>query len=199
MTQPTRQLFLVRHALPVVEAGICYGQLDLEVEEQAHIRLMRDVSQTAPKDALLLSSPLRRCLKTAKALEAEGFQTPLIDDRLAEMNFGNWEGQPWRAIERAQIDAWAADVVNFKPPGGESVRDIAQRALDCIASLDFSSDVVLLTHAGIIQVLTRLLRKQPLANFSETKIEYGSITTLTRTVGSDGLATFTSAPIYAVD
>jgi alpha-ribazole phosphatase len=190
MTQSVRQLFLVRHAQPVVEVGICYGQLDLDVEEAAHLRLVKDVIATAPKDALLLSSPLKRCLQTARALGAQGFQMPLIDDRLAEMNFGHWEGQPWRAIDRAQIDAWAADVVNFKPPGGESVRDIAQRALDCMASLDFSNDVVMLTHAGIIQVLTRLLRKQPLANFSETKIEYGSITTLTRTVGSDGLASF---------
>jgi alpha-ribazole phosphatase len=106
------------------------------------------------------------------------------------MNFGQWEGQAWKQIERAQIDAWAADVVNFTPPGGESVRMLANRALDAVASLDFSSDVVMLTHAGIIQVLTKLLRKQALANFSDTRVEYASITRLIRIEDQAGIARF---------
>ena len=60
---------------------------------------------------------------------------PKIDDRLAEMNFGDWEGRPWDSIPRLEIDAWAADVAGYAPPGGESPRDLQRRALDFVASL----------------------------------------------------------------
>lgn len=190
MIETVKNLYLIRHAQPVVVAGTCYGRLDLEVEHEAHEKLIQTICEQVPKHVLLLSSPLQRCLKTATALETHGYSNPVVDEKIAEMHFGQWEGQPWKTIERAQIDAWASDIVNYRPPNGESVRDLSNRALAAMAALDFSTDVALLTHAGIIQVLSKLLRKQPLANFSESKVEYGSITKLTRYERADGQVWF---------
>ena len=32
-----------------------------------------------------------------------------LDDRLAEIDFGAWEGQPWDRVVRADFDAWMND------------------------------------------------------------------------------------------
>lgn len=191
MTDIVRQLFLIRHATPIVAAGTCYGRTDLEVESEAESRLLSDIENQIPTRIKLLSSPLRRCHSTAQQLAKRGYPEPLVDERLAEMHFGDWEGQQWKHIDRSQIDAWAQDIVNFTPPGGESVRSVANRALACLAAQEFDSDLAILTHAGVIQCLCKLLLKEPLGNFSQRKIEYGSLTRLTRTQRQDGSVVFT--------
>jgi alpha-ribazole phosphatase len=192
MLASTNTLFLVRHATPKVQKGICYGRLDLETIADDAQALHEKLTTILPRDIDLHTSPLQRCASTAHALAASGWPVPTIDERLAEMHFGDWEGKPWNDIERAQIDAWAANIVDYRPPSGESVRDVAARALACIAQLSFAKDTALITHAGVIQVLNKLLLKMPLENFSASKIEYGAIISLQRTVEPDGSITFTA-------
>jgi alpha-ribazole phosphatase len=191
MSATSNTLFLVRHATPDVKKGVCYGRLDLNtIASDAQI-LHNKLMALLPRNIDLHTSPLQRCASTAHQLAAAGWPKPTVDERLAEMHFGDWEGKPWNDIERAQIDAWAADIVNYRPPNGESVRDVATRALACIASLSFEKDTVLVTHAGVMQVLNKLLLKQPLENFSANKIDYGAIIQLQRTKTPEGIVTFT--------
>ena len=97
-------LHLVRHPKPAIAPGICYGQLDISAENVAAVATcLRD---ELPPGLPVWSSPLQRCRELASLLHP----MPKIDDRLAEMNFGDWEGRPWDSIPRAEIDAWAADV-----------------------------------------------------------------------------------------
>ena len=79
-------LHLIRHPRPLVAAGICYGRLDIPAENAAAeaARLRREL----PLELPVWSSPLLRC----RALAAELHPLPRIDDRLAEMDFGAWEG-----------------------------------------------------------------------------------------------------------
>ena len=56
-------------------------------------------------------SPLRRCLQLAQGLRA--LRPDLAfrqDDRLAEMDFGDWEGWRWSDRPQAALDAWTAAV-----------------------------------------------------------------------------------------
>jgi alpha-ribazole phosphatase len=177
-----RLLYLVRHAQPQIQTGICYGRTDLALEPKAQVQLLVKLQAKIPKQIHLLTSPLQRCEQTAQELAALGWQAPQIDPRVAEMDFGDWEGQAWSDIERGQIDEWAKDIVNYRPPQGESVKDVAQRALEAISELSFEQDVAIITHAGVIQVLTKLLQRQALENFSSRKIEFGSITVLKRSI-----------------
>ncbi len=177
-----RLLYLVRHAQPQIQTGICYGRTDLALEPKAQVQLLVKLQAKIPKQIQLLTSPLQRCEQTAQELAALGWQAPQIDPRVAEMNFGDWEGQPWNEIERSQIDEWAKDIVNYRPPQGESVKDLAQRALEAVSELSFEQDVAIITHAGVIQVLTKLLQREALENFSSRKIEFGSITVLKRSI-----------------
>lgn len=164
-------LHLVRHPRPRVEAGICYGQLDLVAEnvEAAADALRSRLSSGLP----VWSSPLQRCRHLAEALHP----SPRLDVRLAEINFGDWEGRPWDAIPRQQIDAWASDVAHFVPPGGESPFMLQQRALEFVAGLAVP-EAVLVTHAGVIRVLLAHWRNLPPERWSELVFDYGSLTTV---------------------
>ncbi len=186
----SRRLFLARHAQPIVAPGICYGRLDLAVIPEQERALLERLKAELPRELTVISSPLQRCASTAMKLHHAGWPEPVFTEQIAEMHFGEWEGRAWRDINREQIDAWAADIVGYCPPGGESVQQLAQRALACIAAQDFSRDVLLITHAGVMQVLTKLLQRQPLADFSARKIEYGELLTLERSVEPSGSVVF---------
>ena len=98
-------LFLIRHPRPLIESGVCYGQLDVEAEDPA--RLADQLAARLPARIPIISSPLRRARVLAEAL-GKRLDAPVHDDpRLREIDFGNWEGQRWEAIDRALLDAWA--------------------------------------------------------------------------------------------
>ncbi len=164
-------LHLIRHPRPLVAAGICYGRLDLEAENAT--ALAASLRAELPTDLPVWRSPLSRCRALAEALHPQ----PLIDARLAEMDFGAWEGRAWETISRAELDAWAADVGGYAPPGGESPRELQRRALDFVAALDVP-EVVIVTHAGVIRVLLAYWRGMPAAEWPQLDFAYGSLTTV---------------------
>ena len=162
-------LHLIRHPKPCIEPGICYGQLDISAENSAAVagQLKRQLPDYLP----LWSSPLRRCRELAACLHIQ----PLFDERLAEMNFGVWEGQAWDDIPRTQLDAWAADVAGYAPPGGESPLSLQRRALDFVADLNVP-EAVIVTHAGVIRTLLAHWHDLPPERWTELVFAYGSCT-----------------------
>ena len=120
------QLHLIRHPRPAVEPGICYGQTDLGLAESPAAVAER-LRPLLPESFDLHASPLARA-----RLLAESLGTPRLDDRLKEIHFGDWEGRSFADIGSA-IDDWAADPLGFRPPGGESPREMAARVLQWLA------------------------------------------------------------------
>ena len=163
------QVFLIRHPRPLIEAGLCYGRLDVDCEDPQPVAAR--IRTKLPEGTPVISSPLRRAWRLAEALDPQAG----IDARLNEIDFGEWEGKPWNDIERTALDAWAADVLNFVPPGGESVAGLKQRALDFASSLD-SPRVALVTHAGIIRALLGHWRQLPVEEWTQLTCDFGSVT-----------------------
>lgn len=162
-------LYLIRHPKPVVEPGVCYGRLDLAAE--GVVAVAKRLRAELPAELPVWSSPLRRCRALAESLHPQ----PVCDDRLVEMDFGRWEGQRWDDIPRHELDAWAADVAAYAPPGGESPLTLQQRALDFVASLTVPQAVVV-THAGVIRTLLAHWQRLPPARWTELVFDYGSCT-----------------------
>ena len=165
------QVFLIRHPRPLVEPGLCYGRLDVDCEDPqpvaARLRL--------PPQTTVLSSPLRRARRLAEALDP----CVRLDARLAEIDFGDWEGRRWDDIDRESIDDWAADVLNFTPPRGESVADLQRRFVDLAGELAANragASVALITHAGVIRALLGHWRGLPVAEWTQLKCDFGSCT-----------------------
>ena len=163
------QVFLIRHPRPLLEAGICYGQLDVDCEDP--LPVAERLRPLLPDDTQIIASPLRRTRGLAETLHPQ----PMFDARLMEINFGDWEGQQWTAIDRELIDAWAADVLHFAPPGGESVAMLQARAIDCVAELD-GQRVALVTHGGVIRALLGHWAQLPVEEWSQLKLAFGGVT-----------------------
>lgn len=163
------QIFLIRHPRPLIGPGICYGQLDVDCEEPLPVAAR--LGSILPEGIPVISSPLRRARKLAEALQAD----VQFDARLSEISFGDWEGLAWEAIDRSALDLWAADVLNFTPPGGESVAELQARAIDFARSLALPR-VALVTHAGIMRALTGYWRRLPPVEWTQLKFDFGSAT-----------------------
>jgi alpha-ribazole phosphatase len=147
-------LYLVRHLAPLVAPGICYGRTDLDAVAGSVAGL--------PSGVPVYSSPLRRCLALARTLG----DTVIIDQRLAELDFGSWEMRRWDEIGRAEIDAWAADVVRYRPGGTESVFDMAGRVKGFYDDLP-PGPAIVICHAGTIRLLTACARGLDAAAMAE--------------------------------
>ncbi len=169
-------LYLIRHTTPRIDAGICYGQLDIDVagsfEQEA-----ADVLRWLPPVELIITSPLRRALRLGEYLAQAQRCELRSDERLKEKHFGDWEGKAWDDIPRKEVDAWAADILGYVPPGGESAEQLMQRVqslLDEIARLP-QRDIAVVAHAGIIRTVLASISGVPLADTLKWQIEYGTV------------------------
>ena len=93
------------------------------------------------------------------------------------MDFGAWEGRAWDAIARTELDAWAADIAGYAPPGGESPLAVQRRALDFVTGLDVPEAVVV-THAGVIRMLVAHVRELSPLRWADLQFAFGSRTVL---------------------
>jgi alpha-ribazole phosphatase len=170
------RLFLIRHPRPKIEPGVCYGRsdIDLDGEPDAAASMGDRLRPNLPATAPVYSSPLRRCRQLAQQLHA----APVFDDRLMEMHFGEWELKPWAAISREKMDEWAADSLDFVPPGGESAAQLQARAVGFCTALQLAdvTEAVLVTHAGIIKALCGHYERLAAEEWMRLDFKFGSIT-----------------------
>jgi len=178
------KLHLVRHPQPAVAPGLCYGATDVDVvqEELDRVHAMLNGSRL-PACLPVHTSPLKRCVRLARRLAGENLR---MDARLAEMDFGAWEMRAWSVIPRQEVDAWAADLLHYRPGGAESVLDVARRVAGFVDALrkDAVDEALVICHAGTIRLLSsmrpgRTLEQAALeAAATPHRIGYGDILTL---------------------
>ncbi|MEM8786962.1 MAG: histidine phosphatase family protein [Pseudomonadota bacterium] len=147
-------LIFLRHP-PVEGRGLCYGRHDPPLLADAPARIARATAALPPAPRLL-ASPAPRCRALAQAAAAALGLVLDYDPRLRELDFGTWEGRPWAAIPRAELDRWAEDPETRAPPGGETFAALKARVHAALAGLDAA---VIVTHAGPIRA-ARILAGQ---------------------------------------
>jgi alpha-ribazole phosphatase len=156
-----KTLWLQRHAPVIAEPGLCYGATDLEAEAEATLAAAQRIAPLLPAGIVLCSSPLRRCVALANAIAAlRPDLTVQHDARLAEMNFGTWEGQPWSAIAREEFEAWTGNFAEASAGvHGESVRVFMQSVAAAHNEwLSGERHALWVTHAGVLRAVTLLQR-----------------------------------------
>ncbi|KFI09037.1 histidine phosphatase family protein [Massilia sp. BSC265] len=149
------RLILVRHPQPDVAPGLCYGSTDVAASTSAIAQVVGTLREAGlPGTLPVFASPLSRC-----ALLARELGVPVtLDARLAEMDFGAWEMRAWDTIARAEVDAWTADLLHYRPGGGENVLDVARRVAAFRDELRHAGHpgALLVCHAGTIRMLSAL-------------------------------------------
>lgn len=110
----------------------------------------------------VLGSDLRRCVETAEIV-AWGRDAPrMADVRLREQDWGEWAGLTLSQLTtREEFEEQARRGWDFRPPGGESRREVLVRALSALndAALRWPCrSILVVTHQGVIRCLVYYLR-----------------------------------------
>jgi broad specificity phosphatase PhoE len=147
------RLALLRHGPTGWNAlGRIQGHTDIPLSDEG-LAKMRGLSPPPGfAQARAFSSPLLRARQTAEAL---GLAAPILDARLMEQNWGNWEG-----LTRAEIlardseDAFtrAGLKLRFRPPGGESTEELHDRVAAFLKDVAREkSGAIAVTHMGVLR------------------------------------------------
>jgi len=178
------KLHLVRHPRPSVAPDVCYGATNVPVLDAELTRVQAALTAAGlPGRLPVYASPLQRCAALARRLQP---QRLVFDKRLAEMDFGAWELRRWDTIPRADVDAWTADLLHYRPGGAENVLDVAHRVAAFAADLRASGEpeALVICHAGTIRLLCAMQDGLPLeqaalrAAKTPHRIGHGDVVTL---------------------
>lgn len=153
------KLWLVRHARPLVAAGVCYGATDLPADAAATRKAAAALAAQLPERVPLSCSPLSRCTQLAGALHA--LRPDLVwqvDARLREMDFGCWEQWRWSDIAQEAFAPWMADFHGYRFGGADSVGELMDRVAQAMTEGTRQEEVAWITHAGVIRAATLLAR-----------------------------------------
>lgn len=113
-----------------------------------------------PSQLDFVASPLLRTRETMSILrECMGLpaQDYRHDQRLLEIDFGDWEGLTWPQIEAQQPELYRtreADPVGFIVPNGENYPMVFERVASALESLQ--RDTVVVAHAGVLRAVLAL-------------------------------------------
>jgi 2,3-bisphosphoglycerate-dependent phosphoglycerate mutase len=178
---------LVRHGESTWNTlGLAQGHND---RAELTSRGLRQAAETAAQFRgrsvrALYASDLRRALQTAAAF-ADVLGLPVLaDSRLRERGLGVLEGTAAAAIDPAFTGLADGQVTNpdTRPAGGESVRDLYQRAAGFAEELaaaeaedentdDQVGDVVVVAHGGTLRVLEAYLTGVPVEQMAWPPLE----------------------------
>ena len=103
----------------------------------------------------VVSSPFLRARQTAAILAERLALAVRVEEELREQSFGELAGQPYAAL-RDSSDYDPARYWLWRPPGGETLLEVAARAgaaLDRVAAGAAGNDVVVVSHGGVMMAL----------------------------------------------
>jgi len=150
------ELWLWRHPRAQGAAGRCIGHTDLPVDRRRAKRLAHRIRCVARREGLpriVWTSPLQRCHAVGQWLRRWSWRHH-VDARLAELDFGRWDGRPWTQIAPQDVVAWEADFARHRVGGGESLQQLIERQRGFIAQVaDEAQPLLVVAHAGWMQAL----------------------------------------------
>lgn len=172
-------LHLVRHGRATDVDGRCIGQTDRPLSADG-IAECQALAATPGWPALRgISSDLCRASQSAALLTTDVVATTPL---LREMHFGAWEDRTWSQLEAEdgdRLQAWMADWVKVRAPGGESFTDVMARARHWVETLPPADEPLLVVaHAGIIRALAVVLLNVPAGNAFALRVDHAHVSTL---------------------
>jgi 2,3-bisphosphoglycerate-dependent phosphoglycerate mutase len=193
-------LWLVRHGESTWNvAGLAQGQHDQAELTERGLRQASDAAWRFRHRAIraIYASDLRRARQTAAAFAAVVGVQVFTDTRLRERSLGVLEGVPSAALGPAVTGLDGGRVIDpdARPAGGESVREMYQRAAAFCDELraaaadgsggsaagpfpglpDAAGDVLVIAHGGTVRVLAAYLHGIPADQMSWGPVENATV------------------------
>ncbi len=158
-----RKIILIRHGEPARPEGParCISSTDLELTTDGR----REAALTAEwlnnngyAGVTIYSSPLTRALDTARIIAEKTGAEVVIDDELAEISCGIWEGLTFEEIKKrypSEFEERGRDLATYIIPGGENFVQAGERLATAIRRHlnEQSGDLIMTAHAGVIRGL----------------------------------------------
>ena len=163
------------------EQGRMQGRRDIPLSERGRgeVRAWRLPSLStaaSPTEAAWVSSPLRRAVETAEILSGA---TPQREPALIEMDWGEWEGFDLQELRRRDGEAFArneAAGLDFRPPGGESPREVRDRVMRWLAAIATRREtMVAVTHKGVLRAVLSAATGWDMTGKAPVRLQYGAM------------------------
>ncbi len=158
------KLHLIRHGITQGNLeGRYIGRTDLDLTPEAAQQLIeyREEGYYPPVE-LVYSSPLKRCLETARCIYPD--QKPVVVEEMRECDFGDFEGKSYQELEGdPDFDAWAKTGFAGSPKGGESSQDFILRLVNGLNAIirhmmeEGVFEAAVITHGGAIMMMLSAL------------------------------------------
>jgi probable phosphoglycerate mutase len=176
-------IVLVRHARTDQAKGRCVGRTDVALSDEGVAQAERLAASLADAGFVrLCASPARRALNTLAPLAARLDREAEIIPELDEIDMGEWDGLFFDDIRTRFPAGYAERGVRFggfRPPGGESFHDVADRAMSALVRLAAGPQPVLaVTHAGVIRSVLCRVTGHPMDGLFRFEPEHGMCTIL---------------------
>ena len=180
------KLIIARHGLTDWNlSGRFQGQTDTSLNQTGSDQALALGKWLAnEKLDYIYCSDLQRAHKTALAVAQHQSCPVQKDNRLRELNFGEWEGLTFQQIQKRHPNAlkdWLEIPIEAAPPGGETLSQMADRIesiLGTIRRKHKNGTVLLVAHGGPIQVLLCLALNIPPICYWQFSISQASISEL---------------------
>lgn len=156
----TFKLHLIRHGIcEGSEEGLYIGHTDAPLTLIGKKQLNDMMSDYEyPKVDAVISSPLDRCLETAKILYPD--RSPMIFDGLIEYDFGEFEGSTAEELKTdPAFGEWLAGGEDAGAPFGETNAQFRNRVLKCFMDIvegimkSGVGSVAIISHGGVIMTI----------------------------------------------
>jgi len=164
------EIHLIRHTAVENPENLCYGFAEMPLRK-GYIDDFKMLDIDKDYD-VIVSSPSERCRFLADYFKFD-YQT---DERLREMNFGNWELKKWTDISEEEINPWYNDFIRVNASEGENLLEMQSRVLNFWQELIQKKDIkkaLIVTHAGAIRLIIQSVLQFPLENMFSIQIDYG--------------------------
>jgi len=178
-----KKIYLVRHGKIRIneDQKIFIGQIDLpldEVGEEQACSLGEILSKV--KISSVFCSDLKRSVATAEKISIYHGISPIIKPELREIDLGDWDGLTFSEVIRrypAEFKQRGKNIVNFRPPNGESFFDCGKRVIASFKDFVSSSegDIVITGHAGVNRLILCHVIGLSIENLFNISQDYGCL------------------------
>ncbi len=155
------RVYLMRHGEVANGGEKRYnGHIDVDITDRGVEQMHRLAGVLAEKPVrAVYSSDLIRSRKGAQIISDRLGLAPTVFRSLRERSVGAWEGMTGDEIRERFPDeyrAWRADLLNYRPPGGECLEDVRTRVLPeygRIVAAHPDEEIAMLLHGGVNRVI----------------------------------------------
>ena len=153
------RVYFVRHAEAWGNVNEYFqGHIDSDLTERgiAQLEMLSERFKDISFDEIY-SSPLKRTIGTTQAANKYHTASIQIDERLIEINGGEWEGVKWAELKEKypeQLDKWENRMWEFSTDKGESMQNVYNRMYEAVGDIvkkNSGKTIVIVSHGCAIR------------------------------------------------